>query len=113
MQKFFYCAETGQVHALEADGSQDQIIQPGWQLKTQAEAEALCAERLKPSAEMRRDLLIAELASIDAASARPLRAIVAGTATDEDRARLVELEGQAAALRAELEALRAPADPVQ
>ena len=40
-----------------------------------------------------------ELTQIDAQSARPLRAIAAGTATDEDRARLAELESKSAQLR--------------
>ncbi|WP_430735376.1 hypothetical protein [Halodesulfovibrio aestuarii] len=39
------------------------------------------------------------------ASVRPLRAKVAGTATPEDEARLVELEAQAQALRTELATL--------
>lgn len=108
MQKFFYCADTGQVHALEGDGSQDFLIRPAWQPKTQAEAEALCAERLTPPASVRRAELLAELAAIDAASARPLRAILVGSATEEDRTRLTELDEQAAALRAELATLEPP-----
>lgn len=59
----------------------------------------------------RRAELLTELAAIDAASARPLRAILVGSATDEDRARLTELDEQAAALRLELAALDAPAEP--
>lgn len=43
-----------------------------------------------------------QLTANDLASVRPLRAKVAGTATAEDEARLVELEEQAQALRAEL-----------
>lgn len=46
-----------------------------------------------------------ELAAVDAESARPLRAIVAGTATDEDRARLADLEARAQALREQLQAV--------
>lgn len=57
---------------------------------------------------VRRAEILAELAAIDAASARPLRAILVGSATDEDRARLTELDEQAAALRAELAALEPP-----
>lgn len=41
----------------------------------------------------------------DIASVRPLRAKVAGTATDTDTARLLELESEAAALRQELASL--------
>lgn len=47
------------------------------------------------------------LATNDLASVRPLRAKVAGTATEFDDARLVELEEQAQVLRAELATLRA------
>ena len=47
----------------------------------------------------------AELAAIDSQAVRPLRAIVAGTATDEDKARLAELETEADKLRAELDKL--------
>lgn len=43
-----------------------------------------------------------QLTANDLASVRPLRAKIAGTATAEDEARLVELEEQAQALRAEL-----------
>ena len=55
--------------------------------------------------------ILVELAAIDAASARPLRAILVGSATDDDRARLAELDEQAAALRLELAALEAPEEP--
>lgn len=48
-----------------------------------------------------------ELTANDLASVRPLRAKVAGTATEFDDDRLVELEEQAQALRAELATLRA------
>lgn len=44
----------------------------------------------------------AELSAIDMQAVRPLRAIAAGTATDEDRVRLAELETQAAELREKL-----------
>lgn len=63
------------------------------------------------SPEERRAELLGELGAIDAASARPLRAILVGSATDEDRARLTELDEQAAALRLELAALEAPEVP--
>jgi len=46
--------------------------------------------------------IIAELADIDALSARPIRAIVAGTASDDDRAKLAEIEARAPGLRAKL-----------
>lgn len=61
-------------------------------------------------AEVRRAEITAELAEIDAASARPLRAIIAatasgGTADNKDIARLTDLEDKAKALRTELAAL--------
>lgn len=43
-----------------------------------------------------------QLAELDNRTTRPLRAILAGTATDEDRDKLREIEEQAAVLRAEL-----------
>ncbi|WP_051177304.1 hypothetical protein [Halodesulfovibrio aestuarii] len=48
------------------------------------------------------------LTANDSASVRPLRAKAAGTATDADKARLVELETQAQALRSELVTLTNP-----
>lgn len=46
--------------------------------------------------------LLAQLDALDAKSVRPLRAVLAGTATDEDRAKLAAIEAQAAALRGRL-----------
>ena len=53
---------------------------------------------------LRRAEILAELAAIDAASVRPLRAKTAGTATEGDNARLAALEERAAALRKKLAA---------
>ena len=64
-----------------------------------ADAHQLTPEEL---AEARRAEVLDELAAIDLQSARPLRAIVNGTATDEDTAKLAALEAQAENLRAEL-----------
>ncbi|SHI82104.1 DUF5320 domain-containing protein [Halodesulfovibrio aestuarii] len=50
------------------------------------------------------------LTANDLASVRPLRAKVAGRATEEDEARLEELEDQAEALREELAALNIKLD---
>ncbi len=49
--------------------------------------------------------ILAQLAETDSKVIRPLRAIAAGTATDEDRTRLAELEAQAEELRTVLKAL--------
>lgn len=48
--------------------------------------------------------LKSQLTAIDMQTVRPMRAITAGTATEEDRDKLEELETQAEALRAELAA---------
>ncbi len=48
----------------------------------------------------------AQLSAIDSATVRPIRAILAGAATDEDRARLAVLEQQAATLRARLKEVK-------
>lgn len=72
----------------------------GWELDPVVEASLAAAAR---SAEILEVLRI-----IDAASARPLRAILVGSATDADRARLTDLDSQATALRAELASLESP-----
>ena len=54
------------------------------------------------TAEEQIDNIKNQLASIDLQTARPLRAIAAGTATEDDREKLEELETQAERLRAEL-----------
>lgn len=52
-----------------------------------------------------RQTLLESLAEIDVASARPLRALAAGTATAEDHEKLAKLEAQAVSLRHELAVL--------
>ena len=49
-----------------------------------------------------RAALLAELAAIDTATVRPLRAVLAGSGTDADQERLAELEAKAAEIRAKL-----------
>lgn len=69
-----------------------------------ADAEAWWAAN-QPAAEKIRQHnapIMAALNGIDRQSARALRAIVAGTATDDDRAMLTELNTRADALRAQL-----------
>lgn len=61
-----------------------------------AEERAARLNRLRAAAIARR------FAEIDRERIRPLAAIAAGTATDEDRNRLAALEEEATALRAEL-----------
>lgn len=46
--------------------------------------------------------IMAELSAIDAASTRPLRAILGGSGTEADKEKLAELDALAADLRAEL-----------
>lgn len=55
--------------------------------------------------EIRRGQILAELDAIDRKTIRPLRAILAGIGTDDDRERMAELERQAEELRAELDEL--------
>ena len=71
----------------------------------------IAPEPVTPAA-IRRAEIEAELTAIDAASARPLRAILTattsgGTADPADVAKLAELEAQAKALRTELASLEA------
>jgi len=68
-------------------------------MQTQAEVDA---EVAKQARESERAAILAELDALDRRSARALRAVVAGTATDEDKAKLVQIETEAVALRARL-----------
>lgn len=56
----------------------------------------------EPTNEQKIQCLKQQLSALDLQAVRPLRAIAAGTATDEDKSRLTEIEGQAEALRAEI-----------
>ena len=56
----------------------------------------------EPTTEQKIAELKQQLAELDLQAVRPLRAIAAGTATDEDKARLSEIESQAEMLRAEI-----------
>ena len=58
-------------------------------------------------AQARKAGIIAELDRLDRQSVRPLRAIAKETATDEDVAKLADLDARAASLRAELAGLEA------
>ena len=49
--------------------------------------------------------LLEELKTLDDKASRPMRAILTGTATEEDRSRLAELETQAANIRQQLREL--------
>jgi hypothetical protein len=78
-----------------------------------AERDALVAARDaarltdKQRAERRTTEIKTRLAQIDAVSVRPLRAKLAGTATQRDADKLAVLESEAAALRLEQDALAA------
>lgn len=52
--------------------------------------------------EDRHRVILAELDRLDLQAVRPLRAIAAGTATEADRQKLIDLEEQATQLREEL-----------
>lgn len=71
---------------------------PSWDEITTAAGDVTAAI----ATERRRAEVVARLAALDTASARPLRAIIAGTATPDDHSRLAAIETEAGALRAEL-----------
>ena len=56
--------------------------------------------------EAERTAILAELDALDRRSARALRAVVAGTATDEDKAALAAIEAEAVSLRSRLKSLQ-------
>ncbi|MFA9396501.1 MAG: hypothetical protein ACERJ1_17595 [Halodesulfovibrio sp.] len=89
-----------------SDGSEDEITEIEGLLPEGAsltKPEPTEAKKVKQRiTEIQQKLTVNDLASV-----RPLRAKVAGTATEFDDARLVELEEQAQALRTELATLRA------
>lgn len=60
--------------------------------------------------EIRRAEIYTELARIDSNVIRPMRAQLAGTATDEDEVIVAQLEWRAQVLREELEALQSESD---
>ncbi len=67
--------------------------------RTKAEGDAI---RATAAREAERAAILAELDALDKRSARALRAVVAGTATDGDRAILAEIETKARSLRVAL-----------
>ena len=71
-------------------------------MQTQAQVDAKAAMQAR---EAERAAILAELDALDKRSAHALRAVVAGTATDEDRAALAKIEDEAIALRARLAGL--------
>ena len=71
-------------------------------MQTQAEVDA---EVAKQARDAERSAILAELDALDRRSARALRAVVAGTATDEDRATLAAIEAEAVSKRARLAGL--------
>lgn len=62
--------------------------------RAQLDAEQAARERDERIAAAR-----SRLAALDAAAVRPLRAVVAGTATDADHTRLADIEAEAQKLR--------------
>lgn len=67
--------------------------------RTKAEGDAI---REAASRESERAAILAELDALDRRSARALRAVVAGTATDEDKSALAKIEDEAVSKRARL-----------
>ena len=104
----FYPTLAGQFSPVPADITPGSTYDPNTETWTIAPVSnpAPAPDPVAPAA-IRRAEIEAELTAIDAASARPLRAILAattsgGTADPADTAKLAELEAQAKALREEL-----------
>ena len=72
--------------------------------RTKAEGDAIRAAEARDA---ERAAILAELDALDRRSARALRAVVAGMATDEDRITLVAIEAEVVSKRARLAELRA------
>lgn len=72
-------------------------------MQTQAEVDAAAQTEARDA---ERTSILAELDVLDKRSARALRAVVAGTATDEDKAALAAIEAEAVSLRSRLRSLQ-------
>ena len=70
------------------------------------EVQETAEERAAREGRLRAAEIARRFAAIDRERIRPLAAIAAGTATDEDRSRLTALEQEATQLRAELAGLQ-------
>ncbi len=89
-----------------SNGQEAWWVDGGWEMR---DISAPAIEDAPPPSDpiaQRRAEILGELATLDAASARPLRALALGTATDADQARLAELDARAASLRQELATLK-------
>ena len=71
--------------------------------RTKVEGDTLRATEAR---ERERAEIQVRLATLDEQSARPLRAIIAGTATDEDKEKLSKLEAESKRLRDRLNELK-------
>ena len=71
-------------------------------MQTQAEVDAAAQTEAREAA---RTAILAELDALDRRSTRALRAVVAGTATDDDKAALAAIEAEAVSKRARLAGL--------
>ena len=70
--------------------------------RTKSEGDAIRAAEAR---EQERAAILAELDALDRRSVRSLRAVVAGTATDEDKAKLAAIEAEAVSKRSRLAGL--------
>ena len=99
LDEYYDAEDTERVCAL---GAHYELIEtrPGghrkWRVVANPPAPAPTAEELAAQAAAEK---AARFAALDSAAIRPLRAIVAGTATPADRDKLAELEAEAEALR--------------
>ena len=83
------------------------ISAPYWEPVTDSEGNLIDVIPTDPpvTPEQRITELKSQLAAIDLQAVRPMRAIVTGTATEEDREKLAQLEAQAEELRAEMKTI--------
>ena len=72
-------------------------------MQTKAEVDAAAQTEAR---ETERAAILAELDALDRRSARALRAVVAGAATEEDKAALASIETEAVSLRSRLRSLQ-------
>lgn len=75
---------------------------PGDRPATASEVAARLAASAKAESQCR---ILSRLTAIDAEAIRPLRAIAAGTGTEDDMAKIAALEAEAESLRAQLAAM--------
>ncbi len=82
----------------------DFVVPDGYTIENTALIRELTAEEQKS---ITIEIIVNRLSAIDAETIRPLRATLAGTQSEADTAKLLELEAEAEGLRAQLQELQA------